>query len=402
MPIGPLKRSRQKLRVHRNDYNMKIIIFGGDGFCGWPTSLRLARFGHEVVIVDNLSRRKIDADLSSGSLTDIATISERMMAAREHFGLSQFRRIDIANDPCQLRQILRSEKPEAVVQFAEQRAAPYSMIGDEERRYTVNNNISGTHNICSAIVDIDPSIHLVHLGTMGVYGYSKQFGSIPEGYLNITINQTGSKTDILYPANPGSIYHMTKCLDQLLFQFYNKNWGLRITDLHQGIVWGVETEETRMDPRLMNRFDYDGIYGTVLNRFIAQAANDVPLTVYGTGGQSRAFIHISDTAECVKLAIENCEFSPERVRIYNQVSEIQSVRGLAKILEKSYDANISYVDNPRKELAENELEVSNAGIRSLGFDPILLSESLIDDVKFIADRTKSKFVGANVLTSPKW
>ena len=381
---------------------MKVIVFGGDGFCGWPTSLRLARSGHEVTIVDNLSRRKIDADLSSGSLTDIATISDRMAAAAEHFDALTFSRIDIALDPYQLRQLLESEKPDAVVQFAEQRAAPYSMIGDDERRYTVNNNIAGTHNICSAIVDIDPDIHLVHLGTMGVYGYSKEFGSIPEGYLNITINQTGSEADILYPANPGSIYHMTKCLDQLLFQFYNKNWGLKITDLHQGIVWGIETEETRLDPRLVNRFDYDGIYGTVLNRFIAQAANDVPLTVYGTGGQSRAFIHISDTAECVKLAIENCEFSPERVRIFNQVSEIQSVLGLARILEDYYGAKIDYIENPRKELAENELEVSNAGFRSLGFEPILLSESLIDDVKFIADQTKSKFVGANVLTSPKW
>ncbi|MDW7663136.1 NAD-dependent epimerase/dehydratase family protein [Halomonas sp.] len=381
---------------------MKVIVFGGDGFCGWPTTLRLAKAGHKVMVVDNLSRRAIDDELSSGSLTKIANIRDRVAAAQEKIGDVEFCYLDIAAQPSELRDLIKDFLPDAVVQFAEQRAAPYSMIGDRERRYTVDNNIVGTHNICSAIVDVKPDTHIIHLGTMGVYGYSKKFGKIPEGYLGINITQTKEDTEILYPANPGSVYHMTKCLDQLIFQFYNKNWGLKITDLHQGIVWGVETPETKLDTRLVNRFDYDGIYGTVLNRFISQAANNVPLTVYGTGGQSRAFIHISDTAECIKLSVENDVFDNSRVRIFNQVSEVKSVAGLAEVLRKIYNADVQFVDNPRKELAENELEVSNSGLRSLGFEPVMLDEALIDDVRFVADQSKVNFNKNNVLTSPKW
>lgn len=382
---------------------MKIVVFGGDGFCGWPTTLRLLARGHEVLIVDNLVRRGIDEELSSGSLTQIASISERVRAANEIWGDKlQFRNIDVARHPDRVKQVLQDFAPQAVVQFAEQRAAPYSMIDDVRRRYTVDNNISGTHNICSAIVDVDPSIHLVHLGTMGVYGYSKAMGSIPEGYLPVTIAETGQEVSILYPANPGSVYHMTKCLDQLIFQFYNKNWGLRITDLHQGIVWGIETEDTKRDARLVNRFDYDGIYGTVLNRFISQAAVGEPLTVYGTGGQTRAFIHISDTATCVSLALENSDFDSTRVRIFNQVSETRSVMELAEILKQDYGATISHKDNPRKELAENELVVSNEGLVSLGFSPITLNEGLIEDVKFLADTCSSRLNKANIMSSPKW
>jgi len=191
-------------------------------------------------------------------------------------------------------------------------------------------------------------------------------------------------------------------LDQMVFQFYNKNWGLKITDLHQGIVWGIDTDETAKDNRLANRFDYDGIYGTVLNRFVSQAANNMPLTVYGTGGQSRAFIHISDTAQCIRLALENDEFDTGRVRIFNQVAEVHSVLGLAKILQAQYGIDIEYKPNPRKELAENELEVSNEGLRSLGFEPILLDTSLVNDVRTLAQQLSDRFEPSNVMTSPKW
>ncbi len=381
---------------------MKFLVLGGDGFCGWPTSLHLASSGHEVVIIDNLSRRNIDEELGASSLTPIKAISERIEIANQVCGKLTFKNIDIATDAAQLREVIQNEKPDAIVQFAEQRAAPYSMIGDKERRYTVDNNINGTHNVCSAIVDIDPTIHLIHLGTMGVYGYSKAFGAIPEGYLDIVIEQTGNSTDILYPANPGSIYHMTKCLDQLVFQFYCKNWGLRITDLHQGIVWGINNEECNLHPSLINRFDYDGVYGTVLNRFLSQAANSHPLTVYGTGGQSRAFIHISDTARCIKLAAENPPESSNRTRIFNQVSEVRSVLELAKLVSGVYGVSIDYVQNPRKELAENELEVSNAGLKSLGFEPVTLNEGLMDDVKLLAEHMNERFSQENVLSSPKW
>lgn len=381
---------------------MRIIVFGGDGFCGWPTSLHLLNQGHEVLIVDNLSRRSIDQQLSSGSLTEIASIGERINAARIIGSDISFKFLDVATEPAELRLLLSNFSPDAVVQFAEQRAAPYSMLGDNERRYTVDNNVTGTHNICSAIVDVNPKIHLIHLGTMGVYGYNTDFGAIPEGYLDVEIKSTSADVSILYPANPGSVYHLTKCLDQLIFQFYHKNWGLQITDLHQGIVWGVETDLTKRDPRLVNRFDYDGIYGTVLNRFISQAANNVPLTVYGTGGQNRAFIHISDTARCVQLAIENPESSNERVRVFNQVSEVRSVKELAEIISTQFGGEIESVANPRKELAENDLEVSNIGLRSLGFQPITLNGSLLEDVRFISEAQKLKFNKELVLNSPSW
>lgn len=380
---------------------MKVIVFGGDGFCGWPTSLRLISQGTEVVIVDNLSRRNLDDELSSSSLTKIAPIAQRIETANQIFGNLEYVNLDVAKDARGVRELLSIHKPDAVVQFAEQRAAPYSMLGDNERRYTVDNNVVGTHNICSAIVEVDPQIHLIHLGTMGVYGYSKSFGSIPEGYLDVTITETESRAEILYPANPGSVYHMTKCLDQLLFQFYNKNWGLKVTDLHQGIVWGIDTDETAAHPDLVNRFDYDGIYGTVLNRFISQAANGVPLTVYGTGGQSRAFIHITDTARCVELAMKNADFDNRRPRIFNQVAEVRSVIELAEIIEAQYGASIEFKDNPRKELPENELAVSNLGLRSLGFEPVTLNEGLINDVKAIAALSE-KFDPSRVMTSPKW
>lgn len=384
---------------------MKVFVIGGDGFCGWPTSLRLANHNHEVIIIDNLSRRKIDLDLGTNSLTNISSIEERVVTANEVLNLKnpiQYKNIDIVGEYDDFKNFMKDESPDAVIQFAEQRAAPYSMINDSTRRYTVDNNVSGTHNICSAIVETNKDIHLLHLGTMGVYGYNKDFGVIPEGYLDINIKQTGKDTQILYPANPGSIYHMTKCLDQLLFQFYVKNWGLKITDLHQGIVWGIDTKETKMDERLVNRFDYDGIYGTVLNRFIVQAANKFPLSVYGTGGQSRAFIHINDTAECLKIALENPHEDNSKVRIFNQVSEVKSVLGLANLISKKFDVEIQRVENPRKELSENELEVKNDGFLNLGFEPTLLEEGLIDDVDLIARSTTDNFNSDIVLNSPKW
>lgn len=380
---------------------MKIIVLGGDGFCGWPTSLKLAKEGHDVTIVDNFSRRKIDEELNSNSLTEISSIEERLAAAEEHGMKISLKIADITQYES-LYTIVNTLRPDAIVHFAEQRAAPYSMISDKERRYTVDNNIVATHNVLNAIVDVDPNIHLVHLGTMGVYGYSKAFGAIPEGYLNIRVNETKEDVDILYPTNPGSVYHMTKSLDQILFQFYNKNWKLKITDLHQGIVWGTQTDETSLDPRLVNRFDYDGVYGTVLNRFISQAATGNNITVYGIGGQSRAFIHIQDTAKCVQLACENEPENTDKVRIFNQVAEVRSVKHLAEVCAKLYGADIDYIDNPRKELAENDLEVHNEGLKSLGFEPIILSESLVNDVEHLAEACKDKLKKENILSSPKW
>ena len=297
---------------------MKVIVLGGDGFCGWPTALHLSNLGHEIVIVDNLSRRKIDIELEVDSLTPIQPMSVRLAAWKEVSGKDiRFVDLNVGKDYQELLDLILSEKPDSIVHFAEQRAAPYSMKSARHKRYTVDNNLNATNDVLAAIVDSGLDIHLVHLGTMGVYGYGTAGMKIPEGYLNVKVEtpQGLIDTEILYPANPGSIYHMTKTQDALFFHFYNKNDGMKITDLHQGIVWGTQTEETRKDERLINRFDYDGDYGTVLNRFLMQAAIGHPLTVHGTGGQTRAFIHIQDTVRCIELALENRPQSGDRVHI---------------------------------------------------------------------------------------
>ncbi|NJL43800.1 MAG: NAD-dependent epimerase/dehydratase family protein, partial [Nitrosarchaeum sp.] len=266
---------------------MRVIVLGGDGFCGWPTSLHLSEAGHDVVIVDNLSRRNIDNELEAQSLTPISPMSVRLQAWQEVSGQSiQFLRFDIAQEYERLLDLMTSYQPDVIIHFAEQRAAPYSMKSAYHKRYTVNNNLNATNNVLCAVVDSGLDVHIVHLGTMGVYGYGTAGMKIPEGYLDIQVvtdNGNVVSKQILHPADPGSIYHMTKTQDQLFFYYYNKNDKVRITDLHQGVVWGTNTRETSLDERLINRFDYDGDYGTVLNRFLMQAAVDHPLTVHGTG-----------------------------------------------------------------------------------------------------------------------
>ena len=279
---------------------MRVLVLGGDGFCGWPTSLYLSERGYDVTILDNLSRRKIDIDLEVGSLTPITAIGDRLRAWREVSGREiGFLDLNLATEYDRLTSVLRELRPDAIVHFAEQRAAPYSMRSPAAKRYTVDNNVRATHNLLTALVHTGVDAAIAHLGTMGVYGYGWSGSApIPEGYLTVKVPTPAGELEreILHPANPGSVYHMTKTLDQLMFAFYAKNDGVRITDLHQGIVWGTQTDQTALDERLINRFDYDGDYGTVLNRFLMQAAIGHPLTVHGTGGQTRAFIHIKDTA----------------------------------------------------------------------------------------------------------
>jgi len=331
---------------------MKIAIMGGDGFVGWPTSLHLSNAGHEIHIIDNLSRRWIDTELGVQSLTPMDSIQERTRIWHAETGRKiHFHLIDMARDYDVLKNWLAEERPDAIVHFAEQRAAPYSMKTDRHKNYTVNNNVNATHNLLNAMVELGLDAHLVHLGTMGVYGYSTVGAAIPEGYLPVGIETMDGETaqqDILYPANPGSIYHMTKCLDQLIFQFYAKNDNLRITDLHQGIVWGTHTDQTRRHEQLVNRFDYDGDYGTVLNRFLIQAAIGYPLTVHGTGGQTRAFIHIQDSVRCIEIALENPPARGDKVEIFNQMTETHRVRDLAKMISVMTGAEIAGLPNPRK------------------------------------------------------
>lgn len=368
---------------------MKIIVLGGDGFCGWPTALHLSARGHDVVIVDNLSRRKIDVELEVASLTPIRPLGERVRAWAEVTG-NHIRTEDltVGQDYDRLLALLERERPDAIVHFAEQRAAPYSMKSARHKRYTVNNNLNATHDVLAAIVESGQDIHLVHLGTMGVYGYGTAGMKIPEGYLDVTVQTAQGPHDqqILYPANPGSIYHMTKTQDALFFFYYNKNDGLRITDLHQGIVWGTQTAETQMDERLINRFDYDGDYGTVLNRFLMQAAIGYPMTVHGTGGQTRAFIHIQDTCRCIELAIANPPKRGDRVQILNQMTETHRVRDLAQMISDRTGTEVAFQKNPRNEADENDLHVVNDSFLGLGLQPITLAEGLLSEVRDIAHK----------------
>ncbi|WP_449252830.1 NAD-dependent epimerase/dehydratase family protein [Brevundimonas naejangsanensis] len=368
---------------------MRVMILGGDGFCGWPTALHLSARGWEVLIVDNLSRRNIDNELEIRSLTPIRTMGERIAAWKEVSGRTiDFVNLTVGKEFDRLVALIRDWAPDSVVHFAEQRAAPYSMKSARHKIYTVDNNLNATNHLLAAIVESGRDVHLAHLGTMGVYGYTTAGLRIPEGYLKVTVDTDHGPTEqeILFPPNPGSIYHMTKTQDALLFQFYAKNDSLRITDLHQGIVWGAQTEETRQDERLINRFDYDGDYGTVLNRFLMQGALGYPLTVHGSGGQTRAFIHIQDTVRCVELALNNPPKRGERVKILNQMTESRRVRDLAHMVAEMTGAPVHNVANPRQEADENELVVANDQFRELGLKPITLAEGLMADVTEIARR----------------
>jgi len=404
---------------------MKVIVLGGDGFCGWPTALHLSEKGHEVIIVDNLSRRNIDNELECESLTPIQPIGTRIKAWKEVSGKTiRFVLLDVALEFDKLVNLFVAEKPAAVVHFAEQRAAPYSMKSSKHKRYTVNNNVNATNNILCAIIDSRLDIHLVHLGTMGVYGYNTVGIKIPEGYLKVDVptqqcdvyckrdpedvdeaaaaDKQRIGMEIYYPPRPGSVYHMTKVLDAQMFEYFNRNDHIRITDLHQGIVWGTNTPETLKDERLVNRFDYDGDYGTVLNRLLMQAAIAHPLTVYGTGGQTRAFIHIRDSVRCIELAVSNPPAANSRVMIFNQMTETHRVRDLAALVSRLTNVPVAVTENPRNEAAENGLDVENAQFLALGLSPTKLDEGLLGEVMEIARKYAHRCKLDRIMPSSYW
>src|SRR5215472_5288328 len=385
---------------------MRVLVLGGDGFCGWPTSLYLSDRGHDVTILDNLSRRNIDNELEVQSLTPIRPIGERLRAWQEASGREiGFVNLNLATEYDRLVRLLEEIQPAAIVHFAEQRAAPYSMRSVSAKRYTVDNNVRATHNLLVALVETGIDAELAHLGTMGVYGYGWTGSApIPEGYLTVKIETPDGEIarEILHPANPGSVYHMTKTLNQLMFAFYAKNDGLRITDLHQGIVWGTQTDQTVKDERLINRFDYDGDYGTVLNRFLMQAAIGHPLTAHGTGGQTRAFIHIRDTVRCIEIAVTNPPTDASKPRVLNQMTEVHRVMDLAKMVADVMGADIAYLPNPRREAEENDLNVRNDRFLALGLQPTTLSEGLLEEGREIAARYRDRVDPSKIVCRSVW
>ena len=385
---------------------MKVIVLGGDGFCGWPTALHLSNIGFDVIIVDDLSRREIDLELECWSLTPIKPMGTRLKAWKEVSGKEiKFYNFDVSKNYTQLLDLIETYEPDSIVHFAEQRAAPYSMKGSRGKRYTVDNNLNATNNLLAAIVESGLDIHVVHLGTMGVYGYGTAGMKIPEGYLTVKVEKDDGghvEKEILYPANPGSIYHMTKTQDALMFAFYNNNDGVKVTDLHQGIVWGTQTDETKLDERLINRFDYDGDYGTVLNRFLMQAAIKYPLTVHGSGGQTRAFIHIKDTVKCIEIALSNPPEAGSRVMIFNQMTETHTVKDLAKMISEMTGVDINYIKNPRKEDDANDLHVENKCFLDLGLVPTTLESGLLEEVKDIAEKYAGSCDLSKILCTSYW
>jgi UDP-sulfoquinovose synthase len=381
---------------------MRIVIAGGDGFCGWPTALYLSKKGHEVTIIDNLIRRKWDDELRSNSLTPIASLKDRIASWKELTGREIKLYVGDLNHFDFLSTVLEQTRPEAFVHFAEQRSAPYSMIDREHAVFTQVNNVVGTLNVIYGIKEIVPDCHLIKLGTMGEYGTPNI--DIEEGYIKIVHN---GREDVLpYPKQPGSMYHLSKVHDSHNLMFACRVWGMRATDLNQGVVYGLHTDETLMDPALVNRFDYDGVFGTALNRFLIQAAIGHDLTVYGEGGQTRGFLNIRDTIRCIEIAAEHPADLGE-FRVFNQFTEEFSVMDLAEKVRKvaqqeGLDVRIARLDNPRVEKEKHYYSARNTKLKELGLEPHLLTDEVLRDILLTAGRHKDRILTENVLPQVTW
>jgi UDP-sulfoquinovose synthase len=362
---------------------VNIMILGADGYLGWPTALHLSARGHDVVAVDNLARRAIDVELGSGSLVPIASFDERIAAWKEVSGNRIVAVTGDLTDPDLCDELIETHRPDAVVHFAEQRSAPYSMIDRQHAVETQVNNVVGTLNLLYAIAAHAPDAHLVKLGTMGEYGTPNI--DIEEGWLEVT--HKGRTDRVLFPKRPGSYYHLSKVHDSHNIEFACRIWGLRATDLNQGVVYGQTTDETALDPRLATRLDYDGVFGTVLNRFIIQAVLGQPLTVYGSGGQTRGMLDIRDTVRCIEIACDNPADRGE-FRVFNQFTESFSVRQLADLVAATYPGAVEVVsiDNPRVESEAHYYNPANSGLITLGLEPHLLSDTLVESMFEIAAR----------------
>jgi UDP-sulfoquinovose synthase len=378
---------------------MRILVLGADGYLGWPTALYLSDHGHEVGVLDNFARREYDTELGVRSLVPIASFEDRIAAWHEISGKQLARYVGDLTDAQFVSAAVSGFRPDAIVHFAEQRAAPYSMIDRAHAVYTQTNNVVGTLNLLYAIAETDPSIHLVKLGTMGEYGTPNI--DIEEGWLEITHN--GRTDRMLYPKRPGSFYHLSKVHDSHNIEFACRIWGLRATDLNQGVVYGQQTPQTALDPRLATRFDYDAVFGTVLNRFAIQAVLGHPLTVYGTGGQTRGLIDIRDTAECIRIACENPAATGE-FRVFNQMTQSLSVEEIAKTVAAAYpgEADVEYLDNPRVESENHYYNAVHTRLEELGLRPHLLSETLIESLFGIVEQHKDRIEADAMRPMVQW
>lgn len=381
---------------------MKVLVIGGDGYCGWATALHLSNRGYEVGILDSLVRRHWDLELCIETLTPIAPIQQRLQRWKDLTSKTIDLFIgDITNYDFLIKS-LRQFEPDAIVHFGEQRSAPFSMIDREHAVLTQVNNVVGTLNLLYAMKEEFPDCHLVKLGTMGEYGTPNI--DIEEGY--ITIEHNGRKDTLPYPKQPGSMYHLSKVHDSHNIHFACRIWGLRATDLNQGVVYGVLTEETGMDELLINRLDYDGVFGTALNRFCIQAAIGHPLTVYGKGGQTRGFLDIRDTVRCVELAIAT-PAAPGEFRVFNQFTEQFSVGDLATMVQNAGKAlglkvDINHLENPRIEREEHYFNAKNTNLLNLGLQPHFLSDSLLDSLMNFAIKYKHRVDQNEILPKVTW
>ncbi|MFN2589962.1 MAG: NAD-dependent epimerase/dehydratase family protein [Actinomycetota bacterium] len=382
---------------------MRILILGGDGYLGWPTAMYFSARGHEVWTVDNYFRRRAHREAGTDSLTPIADDLPARAAAWNEVTGSEIRVSE--GDLCEwpvVEAVFREFQPEAIVHYGQIPSAPYSLISREHAVFTIYNNVINNLNVLYAMRDIAPDAHLVKLGTMGEYGTPDI--DIEEGY--IEIHHKGRSDVLPYPKVPGSLYHCSKVHDSTNVEFATRVWGLRATDLNQGVVYGIETEETKLDPRLATRFDYDEVFGTALNRFCLQAVIGHPLTVYGKGGQTRGYLNILDTLRCVELACLNPAQQGE-FRVFNQFTEQFSINDLADIVQRAagelgIEARVEHVENPRVELEEHYYNAIHTRLLDLGLEPHLLSETLVESMLETIARHKDRAIWSGIMPKTTW
>lgn len=381
---------------------MRVLVLGGDGYLGWPTAMDLSRAGHDVSVVDNFLRRTMSTEMGAGSLTPIQSLQERVKAFHEVTGFEIRSFIGDLTDPSFTDEVFRAVMPDAIVHYGEQPSAPYSMISRRHGVMTQRNNVEGTLNVIFAIRDIVPDAHLVKLGTMGEYGTPNI--DIEEGF--IEIEHKGRKDTLPFPKVPGSMYHLTKVHDSHNIQFASRIWGIAATDLNQGVVYGIRTDETDLDERLCTRFDYDEVFGTALNRFCVQAVIGYPLTVYGKGGQTRGFLNIIDTMQCIRLAVENPAESGE-YRVFNQFTEQFSVRDLAEIVQRVGDdlginVAVDRLEDPRIEAEEHYYNAAHTKLVELGLEPHLLSDEVVAHFIETIQRYKDRILLGPIAPKTRW